>query len=58
VGYPTGIHPPFTRLADVTDHVLPAATHPELFMDPTNHQSLCHDCNKRKAIAEEGGFGR
>lgn len=58
VGYPSGQHKPFTILADVTDHILSARAHPELFWDETNHQSLCLDCNRRKAIAEEGGFGR
>lgn len=58
VGYPRGTHKPFTVLADVTDHIISARKRPDLFMAPSNHQSLCHDCNKRKAIAEEGGLGR
>lgn len=45
-------------LAEVTDHGESAAAHPELFWEPSNHQSLCTDCNKRKAIEVEGGFGR
>lgn len=57
VGYPTGIHRTKV-LADVTDHILSAVAYPEMFDDPTNHQSLCHDCNKRKAIELEGGLGR
>ena len=30
----------------------------ELAYEPSNLQPMCFDCNKRKAIAEEGGFGR
>jgi 5-methylcytosine-specific restriction endonuclease McrA len=58
VGYPSGQHREAARLAECTDHILPARAYPELVWEPTNHQSLCHDCNRRKAIAEEGGFGR
>lgn len=29
-----------------------------LFWDPTNWQSLCDTCNSRKAVEEEGAFGR
>lgn len=57
VGYPKGVHAVPT-MAQCTDHILNAKTHPELFWVESNHQSLCFDCNKRKAIAEEGGFGR
>ena len=57
VGYPDGVHPERT-VADVTDHIQGAARRPDLFWEPTNHQSLCRDCNSRKAIAEEGGFQR
>jgi 5-methylcytosine-specific restriction protein A len=46
------------RLAEHTDHIVSARDEPARFWDPTNHQSLCADCNRRKAIAEEGGFGR
>jgi 5-methylcytosine-specific restriction endonuclease McrA len=46
------------RLADVTDHIVPAQVAPARFWDPTNHQSLCGDCNRRKAITESGAFGR
>lgn len=45
------------RLAEVTDHIVSARHAPQHFWDPDNHQSLCGDCNRRKAIAEEGGFG-
>lgn len=57
VGYPKGVHKVPT-MATCTDHILSASKYPELFNDPNNHQSMCDDCNKRKAIAEEGGFGR
>jgi len=57
VGYPLGVHSEPT-LAQCTDHVQSGRSRPDLFWDPANHQSLCHDCNKRKAIAEEQGFGR
>jgi 5-methylcytosine-specific restriction protein A len=46
------------RIAEVTDHVVAARQAPGRFWDPTNHQSLCGACNRRKAIALEGGFGR
>lgn len=58
VGYPRGYHGTGLILADCTDHVLSARQFPERFFDDANLQSLCSDCNKRKAIAEEGGFGR
>ena len=45
-------------LATVTDHIIAAAKAPELFWDKSNHQSLCDDCNKRKAIAEEGALAK
>jgi 5-methylcytosine-specific restriction endonuclease McrA len=58
IGYPAGVHPVAT-LAQCTDHRKPAkrCTDAE-FWDPNNHASLCSDCNKRKGIAEEGGFTR
>lgn len=57
VGYPKGIHTVPT-LAQCTDHKLSVEKRPDLAFEPSNFQSLCFDCNKRKAIAEEGGFGR
>lgn len=56
VGYPRGYHK-VGVIAQCTDHIQSARTHPELFWEPSNHQSFCFDCNRRKAIAEEGGFG-
>ena len=57
VGYPAGVHGELIVVATVTDHIEGAVAHPELFWEKTNHQSLCDDCNKRKAIELEGGFG-
>ena len=36
------------KLAEETDHVLPASTHPELFFEPSNHRSACRPCNASK----------
>lgn len=58
VGYPRGVHGERIVAATLTDHITSAAEHPELFWDPKNHQSLCDDCNKRKAIVLEGGLAR
>lgn len=57
-GFPLGVHGSNRVLAFCTDHVKPVKDFPELCFDPTNHRSLCRDCNSRKGIAEEGGFGR
>lgn len=57
VGFPRGVHT-IQTLAQCTDHRLPWRTHPDRFWDEANHDSLCLDCNKRKNIAEEGGFTR
>lgn len=35
--------------ADLTDHIKPARYFPELFNDPSNHQSLCVTHNASKA---------
>lgn len=58
MGYPAGYHGDLPKLAECTDHILPIKTHPERKDDPSNHQSLCLDCNRRKSIALEGGLGR
>ena len=58
VGYPPGVHGNLKKLAECTDHILSAKDHPDHFWEPTNHQSLCFACNRAKANAEEGGFGR
>ena len=52
VGYPLGIHPHRTK-ATVTDHIVSAKRAPDRFWDPTNHASLCHACNARKASRDE-----
>lgn len=57
VGYPLGYHS-IPTAATVTDHILSAKSRPDQFWNPANHQSLCAACNSRKAVAEEGGFGR
>jgi 5-methylcytosine-specific restriction endonuclease McrA len=43
--------------ATVTDHIIAMADGGSQF-DPSNHQSLCGACNRRKAIDLEHGFGR
>jgi len=43
--------------ATVTDHKLPHRGIPDLFWDPTNHQSLCKPCHDTKTAREDGGFG-
>jgi 5-methylcytosine-specific restriction enzyme A len=40
------------ELAQVTDHVVPTWAAPNLFYEPSNLQSLCHACNRRKAIED------
>ena len=57
VGYPKGYHKVRT-LAQVTDHIVSIRERPDLRLVPSNLQSLCNDCNRRKGIALEGGFGR
>ena len=58
VGYPAGVHGTLPVLATMTDHILSAKDRPDLFNEPSNHQSVCAECNTRKANALEGGFGR
>jgi len=58
VGYPPNVHGERFVASGVTDHIISAAKAPERFWDPTNWQALCRDCNKRKAIAEEGALYR
>jgi 5-methylcytosine-specific restriction endonuclease McrA len=43
--------------ATVTDHIKAMKDGGAKF-DPANHQSLCGNCNRRKNIRFEGGFGR
>jgi 5-methylcytosine-specific restriction endonuclease McrA len=42
--------------ATCTDHIVTMKAGGSKF-ESSNHQSLCADCNRRKAIAVEGGFG-
>jgi 5-methylcytosine-specific restriction enzyme A len=44
--------------ATCTDHIIPIKDRPDLRLEPRNHQSLCANCNRIKAIRFEGGFGR
>ena len=44
--------------ATVTDHIKPARRFPELFWDPTNHQSLCLSHNVSKAAEDEKRYGK
>jgi hypothetical protein len=41
--------------ATCTDHLRAMSAGGKKF-DPLNHQSLCGDCNRRKAIVDEGGL--
>ena len=45
-------------LATDVDHITPHKGDPDLFWDPNNWQSLCHECHSRKTAREDGGFGR
>jgi len=45
------------RYADCTDHIVALKDGGRRF-DRGNLQSLCGDCNRRKGIELEGGFGR
>jgi 5-methylcytosine-specific restriction endonuclease McrA len=46
------------NLAQVTDHIIPAVLEPSQFWTVDNHQSLCSNCNRRKAMAEGGALAR
>jgi 5-methylcytosine-specific restriction protein A len=41
--------------ARCVDHIQPAALCPDRFWDPSNHQSLCGPCNRRKGQHTSGG---
>lgn len=43
--------------ATCTDHIRAMRFGGAQF-DPANHESMCGDCNRRKNIKLEGGFGR
>jgi len=42
------VHGQFGKFADLVDHIIPASVAPELFWEPSNHQSLCTTCHRRK----------
>ncbi len=44
--------------ADVTDHIKPARYFPELFWEPTNHQSLCTQHNVSKAADDAKRYSK
>ena len=39
------------------DHIIPHRGDWALFIEPRNHQALCHSCHSRKTAREDGGFG-
>lgn len=45
-------------LAQVVDHIVPIAQAPELRLDQSNCQPLCHHHHNVKTSTEDGGFGR
>jgi HNH endonuclease len=40
----------------VVDHIKPLRTHPQLALDPDNHQVLCNDCNMGKSYKHHDDF--
>jgi len=46
------------RLAEQVDHILPARTHPEQRLDPTNLRSLCADCHSRVRFDQARGYSK
>jgi len=44
-------------MATVVDHIRAHRGSYPLFWAPWNHQALCHGCNSKKAVLEEGAFG-
>ena len=40
----------------VVDHIKPIRTHPDLALDPENHQVLCDHCNKGKSYKHTDDF--
>lgn len=40
----------------VVDHIRPLRTHPQLALDPENHQVLCNDCNMGKSFKHHDDF--
>jgi len=46
------------KLAQAVDHIKPHKGNHALFWDKANWRPICISCNSRKAVREEGGFGR
>jgi 5-methylcytosine-specific restriction endonuclease McrA len=46
------------RIADVVDHIVAHKGDRALFWSRSNWQPMAYGCNSRKAISEEGAFGR
>jgi 5-methylcytosine-specific restriction endonuclease McrA len=46
------------RVANMVDHIRAPKGDQAMFWDRSNWQPFNLDCNRRKAIASEGGFGR
>jgi len=44
--------------ANAVDHIKPHKGNHSLFWDKANWRPICISCNSRKAVREEGGFGR
>jgi len=44
--------------AQAVDHIKPHKGNHALFWDKANWRPICISCNSRKAVREEGGFGR
>jgi len=40
----------------VVDHIKPLRLHPQLALDPDNHQVLCNDCNMGKSFKHHDDF--
>ena len=57
VNHSTCVARGLSTLADCVDHIASMRSGGQRF-DPANLQSLCGNCNRRKNIATEGGFGR
>jgi len=52
---PYHVHGELGAFTEVTDHVVPPWAGGG-FWDPSNHQPLCQDCNKRKAADDRRRF--